>query len=830
MPVKKSDILRRSILKAKKEAVRYGADAVLLDLLRERRSHAQHILSHLLKKWELYQAMLSIRREVTGHLNTGSSHYNWDAFESALDAAYAISGNNDRVINSGHLLIALLSDRSSISCGVFELFAVTAEKAVAILSELPSDEDYYDDMRALEEYALRRNSLPEESEPEQTVAQDNDRRTKRKKVSCIEQWGYDMVEAASRGKIDPVVGRDREVERLIHILGRRRKNNPVVVGEAGVGKSAVVEGLALRINAGTVPEMLAGKRIVSLDISSLVAGTKYRGDFEERVRSLIDEASSRDDVILFIDELHTIVGAGGSNGGLDTANIFKPALARGELQLIGATTLDEYRESIENDSALERRFQPVMIEAATAEETLRILRTLKPHYEAYHHVRYSDEALAECVTLTGRYITNRNFPDKAIDAMDEAGSSVHLASWNSAPVIARFERLAERIDGYKRVAGDREQWVLASELDLRGQLLRRKISQWQDMEHHASKPYVPEVSADHIRRTVNLMTGVPIEKVSQNEQARLRGMATHLGNVVVGQTEAVSKVSKAIMRSRSGLNQGSKPIAVLMFAGPTGVGKTLLAKELSKWIFDRDDALIRIDMSEYGEKHNVSRLIGSPPGYVGHSQGGQLTEAVRRQPYSVVLFDEIEKAHNDVTNIMLQLFDEGVLTDGLGRKVDFRNTIIIMTSNVGSRTLHNDHPLGFMAARDAIHDEKQAGHYRKALEQRFAPEFINRIDDVVAFHSLTAEDMIRIVDLELASLCDRAGKIGVHIEITENARLHLASKGYESRYGVRSLRRTLLENIEEPLAEMIVDGCVAGGDTLEVDLEGEALHIVPKAC
>ncbi len=634
------------------------------------------------------------------------------------------------------------------------------------LAKLPAEESYVSEIRIISRRRLTPENDDWEPTPDESAMSPRRAEAARANEKSLEKFGVDLTLAATQGKTKtaPVIGRAREIERLVHILGRRKKNNPVLVGEAGVGKSAIVEGLALKIASGQVPASLQGKRVFSLDVASLVAGTKFRGEFEERIKALVDSLTQSGDTIVFIDELHTIVGAGSSNGSLDTANILKPALARGELQCVGATTLDEYRESIEKDAALERRFQKIIVEPTTAEETLEILRNIRPQYEKYHSVTYTDEALRACVDLTGRYITERNFPDKAIDAMDEAGSKGHSAG-------------------------------------------------------------IEEIGTAQIEEIIGTMTGIPVEKVSAGEKGRLAALESHLSRLVVGQQEAVGKVTRSIIRSRSGLKDPGKPIGVFMFVGPTGVGKTLLAKELSRWMFDRPEALIRIDMSEYAEKHNVSRLIGSPPGYVGYGEGGQLTEAVRRQPYSVVLLDEIEKAHPDIFNVMLQMFDDGHLTDGLGRTVDFRNTIIIMTSNVGSRALSGSTQMvGYnTSASPRMEIENREAKYRTALAQNFAPEFINRIDDIVVFNTLTEDDIVSVVELELASLIERAHDLGHTLTVTEAAKQQLAKDGYDPEYGVRSLKREILDRIEEPLAGLIVEG--KASEAIIVDVEKEEIVV-----
>ena len=634
----------------------------------------------------------------------------------------------------------------------------------------------------------------------------------------LDKFGVDLTRQAREGKIDPVIGRECEIERVVQILSRRKKNNPILIGEAGVGKSAIVEGLALRIAADDVPYTIAGKRLYSLDVSSLVVGTKFRGEFEERMQQLLDELRKADDTIIFIDEIHTIVGAGSTQGSLDTANILKPALARGELQTIGATTLDEYRENIEKDSALERRFQRVLVEPTSCEETLQILRNIAPRYEAHHKVRYTDEALEACVTLTNRYITDRFFPDKAIDVLDEAGSRMHLQTAREPDTLREMEAALastceERREAVRQLVYEKAAAARLRELALRSKLDESRAEWQRSLESHPA-----EIRAEHIAQVITLATGIPIERITTGELGRLRGLKDYLAGRVIGQDAAVEKVALSIQRSRAGLKDENRPIGVFLFVGPTGVGKTLLAKELSKWLFDERRGLIRIDMSEYGEKHNVSRLIGSPPGYVGYGEGGQLTEAVRRQPYAVVLFDEIEKAHPEVFNAMLQIFDEGHLTDGSGRKVDFRNTVIIMTSNVGSRAaVQRAVQVGYSTSSKTVVEQAAPQiEYRKALERTFAPEFLNRIDDIIVFRTLTLEDVERIVELELRRLLARTQRLGYKVEISAEAKRRLAVMGYEARYGVRSLKRTLLDNVEEPLSTLIIEGRVNEGAKVKI--------------
>ena len=846
MQIRQSKTLLRLLELGTSEAQRSGstalvADIIFLSILKEGTSHAGHILKKLLKDWELYQLRIRVERETAKTAAKIKSAPELSAAMAEINTgiiqAGRLFGNPDMtIVNTGHFLLWLLGCRDHISTRALELYGVTPEKVEEYLRQMPADEDYYEEMQALEQLSQRSLAY----RPEEFVEEEDDdyalplSRVKTKQTesdSLLDKFGFNLSKAAAAGKIDPVIGREKEIERLIQILGRRKKNNPILVGEAGVGKSAIVEGLALRIAAGNVPATLRTKTVFSLDVASLVAGTKYRGQFEERIKSLLTELQRNREVILFIDEIHTIVGAGSTQGSLDTANILKPALARGELQCIGATTLDEYRQYIESDSALERRFQRILVEPTSKEQTLQILHNIKSHYERHHCVRYTDEALYACVELTERYLTDRNFPDKAIDVLDEAGSKAHLFNVQEPALIRELEESFSQAEECKRRAIADLNYEAAAEARIRVMALRNKLtecrSEWQrEMTMH---PFV--LGAEHIGEVITSMTGIPVERVSQGEQSRLQQMEQHLSGLVIGQEEAVRKVTKSIQRSRAGLKDPDKPIGVFLFVGPTGVGKTHLAKELSRWMFDRDDALIRVDMSEYSEKHNVSRMIGSPPGYVGYNEGGQLTEAVRRQPYAVVLFDEIEKAHPDVFNIMLQIFDEGQLTDGLGRKVDFRNTIIILTSNVGSRAVaQNNHTVGYPTLnKERIEWQNKESQYRRALETTFAPEFINRIDDIVIFQTLSSEDVQRIVELELNHLSHRAEALGYKIDITPEAKLQLAQLGYEPRYGVRSLKRRILDCVEEPMAQLIVGGELHAGDTVEIEYRDDSIAVLRKA-
>lgn len=739
-------LIARSAFNTTKAGITHSLkDFLALELLREEGSLAFQLLSARLRDWELHQVRLRIEHEIHTVKRQESRNAS-DAFYRGFAEELRATSDAVRSVTTGHALLSIAGDRTTATAHVLEMYGITPQIIAEELQRFAAGDDFGTEITVGKPgFKTAERSFEEPS------------------GHPLAQFGADLTQLARDGKVDPVIGRDREIDRVIQILSRRKKNNPILIGEAGVGKSAIVEGLALRIARGEVPATIAGKRIFSLDVSALVAGTKFRGEFEERMQQLLDLLRRSRDTIVFIDEIHTIVGAGSTQGSLDTANILKPALARGELQTIGATTLDEYRTDIESDTALERRFQRVLVEPTTPEQTLGILRRIAPDYERHHRVRYSDEALRACVELTGRYVTGRCFPDKAIDALDEAGSRAHLQRDAATATV--------------------------------------------------------EIGEGLVRRVVSDMTGIPAERVSEDEASRLRSLRDHLARRVVGQQEAVERIARTIRRSRAGLQDENRPIGVFLFVGPTGVGKTLLAKEVSKWLFDEHRGLIRIDMSEYAEKHNVARLIGPPPGYVGYGEGGQLTEAVRRQPYAVVLLDEIEKAHPEVFNTLLQLFDEGRLTDGSGRTVDFRNTILIMTSNVGSREVARK-PLrvGYATpSKGAAPDTAPDGEYRRALERVFAPEFLNRIDDIVIFRMLDAGDVVRIIDLELQGLFTRTGRLGYKIKVTEGAKRRLASMGYEARYGVRSLRRALAEQVEEPLSTLILDGKLRTGDTVVVE-------------
>ena len=775
-------------------------DYLMLEIMRSTNSMAYDLLASYVKQWQIAEMMARIEQEMA---SAQGEKCQPELFFGRYARTLLEKFSDMRTVSSLLAMLDIITDPSTASSRVFASYGIPIDAmAERILS------------------VSNQNREPLGGEIEIHLQSDSDIQSIAiGEQSMLKKFGTDLTQLAREGKIDPVIGREKEIERVVQILSRRKKNNPVLIGEAGVGKSAIVEGLALRMASGEVPYNMAGKRLFSLDISSVVAGTKFRGEFEERMQQLMDELRRCDNTIIFIDEIHTIVGAGSTQGSLDTANMLKPALSRGEIQTIGATTLDEYRENIERDSALERRFQKVIVEPATREQTLQIVRKAAPVYENHHHVRYTEEALVACVELAERYVTDRHFPDKAMDILDEAGARAHIAGEHKPEALAELERSLADVRRERREAVESMVYDKAAAARIREIALRTKIGESTAEWHRSIEMNPVTVGAEEIAAVITSMTGVPAERISGSERERIRTLRDNLAARVVGQDEAVDRVAAAIRRSRSGLRATDKPIGVFMFVGPTGVGKTLLAKELSKLLFDERRGLIRIDMSEYGEKHNVSRLIGSPPGYVGYGEGGQLTEAVRRRPYSVVLFDEIEKAHPDVFNLMLQIFDEGHLTDGSGRRIDFRNTVIVMTSNVGSRESSVRPPqVGYLTAtRSTAESSSVTESYRNAVERTFAPEFLNRVDDIIIFRTLTTEDVARIVDIELGEMLSRAGKLGYNIRITDEAKRRLADMGYESRYGARSLRRTLLDEVEEPLSTLIIEGKLHEGDTIVVD-------------
>ena len=641
----------------------------------------------------------------------------------------------------------------------------------------------------------------------------------------LDKFGHDMTRAAEENRLDPVIGRETEIQRLAQILSRRKKNNPILIGEPGVGKSAIVEGLALRIVQRKVSRVLFNKRVVSLDMASIVAGTKYRGQFEERIKAILNELAKNPDVILFIDEIHTIVGAGNASGSMDAANMLKPALARGEIQCIGATTLDEYRTNIEKDGALERRFQKVMVEPTSPEETLQILNNIKDKYEQHHNVNYTDDALTACVRLTDRYLSDRNFPDKAIDALDEAGSRAHITNISVPAEIEGLEKSIEEAARKKLEAAQSQDFEKAADFRDLEQEMKQSLQEAQIKWEKQLEGQRVTVDEEKVAEVVAMMTGVPVQRIAQAEGKRLREMAPKLQSQIIGQDQAIAKIVKAIQRNRIGLKDPNKPIGTFLFLGPTGVGKTHLAKKLAEYLFDSSDTLIRIDMSEYMEKFTVSRLVGAPPGYVGYEEGGQLTEKVRRHPYSVVLLDEIEKAHPDVFNLLLQVMDEGRLTDSLGRRVDFKNTIIIMTSNIGTRQL-KDFGTGVGFTTPSANDKSYAhGVLQKALQKAFSPEFLNRIDDIVMFDQLDRDAIFRIIDIELRGFYDRIGQLGYTLNLSDEAKNFIADRGYDAQYGARPLKRAIQKYLEDELAELIINSEIPAGSTITVGFDPAAKKV-----
>ena len=727
--------------------------------------------------------------------------------------------------DSEHILLAIMKVKDNAAFHVLESNGVTYEKIKLTLQPdthaglgFSEDEDEDEDIRQSPS-GNKSNAAQQQARPAQKKPAND--------TPVLDNFGTDMTKAAEEGKLDPVVGRVKEIERLAQILSRRKKNNPILIGEPGVGKSAIVEGLALRIVEKKVSRILFDKRVIALDMTAVVAGTKYRGQFEERIRSILNELKKNPNIILFIDEIHTIVGAGSAAGSMDAANMLKPALARGEIQCIGATTLDEYRQNIEKDGALERRFQKVIVEPTTAEETLQILKNIKDKYEDHHNVNYTDAALEACVKLTDRYITDRNFPDKAIDALDEAGSRVHLTNITAPKEIEEQEKLIDEMKSLKNEAVRLQNFELAASYRDKEKEYTNQLDTLKEEWEKSLKENRETVDDEQIAEVVSMMSGVPVQRMAQAEGMKLLGMKDDLLSKVIGQDKAIATLVKAIQRSRVGLKDPNKPIGTFMFLGPTGVGKTHLAKQLAKLMFGSADALIRIDMSEYMEKFTVSRLVGAPPGYVGYEEGGQLTEKVRRKPYSIVLLDEIEKAHPDVFNILLQVMDEGRLTDSYGRTVDFKNTIVIMTSNIGTRQLKEfGKGIGFAAQVRTDDKEYSRSVITKALNKSFAPEFINRLDEIITFDQLDLDALTRIIDIELKGLYSRVKNIGYKLVIDEDAKKFVATKGYDVQFGARPLKRAIQNNLEDGISELILGSEMAAGDTIKVSYDKEKDLIV----
>lgn len=714
------------------------------------------------------------------------------------------------IIGTEHMLLTILKHENAAACQVLNKYGIMYENA----------KDEYEAI--MEERQLPRSEFPgNNNDDDESFAAQKKPSDPKSKTPVLDNFGRDLTKMAEVGRLDPIVGREKEIERVSQILSRRKKNNPILIGEPGVGKSAIAEGLALRIVQRKVSRVLFNKRIISLDLASLVAGTKYRGQFEERMKAVMQEIEKNPDIILFIDEIHTIIGAGGASGSLDASNMFKPALARGELQAIGATTLDEYRQYIEKDGALERRFQKVIIEPTTIDETIQILNNIKERYEDHHSVVYTPEAVAACVKLTERYITDRHLPDKAIDALDEVGSRVHITNINVPKEIVEIEAQVEALKEQKAEVIRSQQYEKAAELRDTERKLQEQLEDAKKRWEEDSKNNKVVVTEEHVAEVVSMMCGIPVTKVSESETGKLVKMAESIRGKVIGQNEAVEKVVKAIQRNRAGLKDPNKPIGSFFFLGPTGVGKTQLAKVLAKFLFDSEDALIRIDMSEYMEKFSISRLVGAPPGYVGYEEGGQLTEKVRRKPYSIVLLDEIEKAHPDVFNLLLQVLDDGHMTDGLGRKIDFKNTILIMTSNIGARQLADfGTGVGFgTKAQSDSRDDNAKAVIQNALRKAFSPEFLNRVDDMIMFKSLGKNEILQIIDIELSKLYDRINSLGYQVELTEKAKDFIVDKGHDEKFGARPLKRAIQKFIEDPLAEEIIKANLIEGDTIQLDYE-----------
>ena len=831
-----SDIITYS----KEEAIRLknsyiGPEHLLLGLLREGEGKAIEVLFNL--QIDLKQLKIEIENKLNDVQDNDlpfNENINFNDVASRILKLCILEARQMKceAVDSEHILLAIMRQKNNKASQLLEEHEVTYEKIMEALTLQPDapraglgfdeDEDEEDDRGMLQR---PQNPQGQGGNSQQT------RTTQQKKTAndtpILDNFGTDLTRAAEEGKLDPVVGREKEIERVAQILSRRKKNNPVLIGEPGVGKSAIVEGLALRIVEKKVSRILFNKRVMTLDMASVVAGTKYRGQFEERIRSIIKELQKNPDIILFIDEIHTLVGAGSAAGSMDAANMLKPALARGEIQCIGATTLDEYRKNIEKDGALERRFQKIIVEPTTPEETLQILRNIKDRYEDHHNVTYTDAALEACVKLADRYITDRFFPDKAIDALDEAGSHVHLINIAAPKEIEEQEKLIDEMKNRKNEAVRLQNFELAASYRDKEKELSAQLDIMKENWEKSLKENRETVDDEQIANVVSMMSGVPVQKMAQAEGVRLMGMKDDLMSKVIGQDKAIETLVKAIRRSRIGLKDPNRPIGTFMFLGPTGVGKTHLAKELAKFMFGSPDALIRVDMSEYMEKFTVSRLVGAPPGYVGYEEGGLLTEKVRRKPYSIVLLDEIEKAHPDVFNILLQVLDEGHLTDTNGRTVDFKNTIVIMTSNVGTRQLKDfGKGIGFTSGQTENMKDYSRGIITKALNKQFAPEFLNRLDEIINFDQLEMDSLIKIVDIELEGLYKRVETIGYKLVMDDEARKFIANKGYDIQYGARPLKRAIQTHVEDALAEVILGSEIQEGDTIRGTYDKEKDAIV----
>ena len=819
---------------SKEEALRLGHDFIgtehlMLGLLRDGDGKAVSILnaleidlSHLRRKVEILSPAnptpgLAANDKKNLHLTRQAER----ALKTTFLEAKLFQSTS---INTAHLLLCILRNENDPTTKLLNKMKVDYDGVKDQFKlMMANDEDYLESPKAESFPNDDERSGQEENENPFSGGSNSPKSNKKSKTPVLDNFGRDLTAMAEDGKLDTVVGREHEIQRVSQILSRRKKNNPLLIGEPGVGKSAIAEGLALRIVQRKVSRILYDKRVVTLDLASIVAGTKYRGQFEERMKAVMNELEKNDDIILFIDEIHTIVGAGGATGSLDASNMFKPALARGEIQCVGATTLDEYRQFIEKDGALERRFQKVIVEPTSVEETIEILNNIKDKYEEHHNVTYTDEAIEACVQLTNRYMTERFLPDKAIDALDEAGSRVHITNINVPDKILKLETDLEAVREHKNVVVKKQKYEEAAKLRDDEKNLEKELAIEQERWEEDSKLHRETVGESEVAEVVSMMTGIPVNRIAQTESNKLFKLPDLIKGKVIGQDEAVMKVTKAIQRNRAGLKDPNKPIGSFIFLGQTGVGKTQLAKVLAQQLFDSDTSLIRIDMSEYMEKFSISRLVGAPPGYVGYEEGGQLTEKIRRKPYAVVLLDEIEKAHPDVFNILLQILDDGHITDSLGRKIDFRNTIIIMTSNIGARKLKDfGQGVGFgTSAKIDQTDSNTKSIIQQALKKAFAPEFLNRIDDVVVFNTLEREDIHKIIDIELDKLLLRITDLGYTLKLSAKAKDYIANKGFDKDYGARPLKRAIQKYIEDSLAEEIINSNLQEGDTITMDLDEE---------
>lgn len=820
--------LKEVISFSREEALRLGNDFIgiehlLLGILKEKENYAVKILE------KMQIDILSLANEVEQAVKdkSGKAIVNINSLPLTKQAEKVIritvleaKSLKSIQIEAEHLMLSILKNNENPATQILNQYDVFYDNFLNNITMMPN--------KFSNEFSEENEDDYEDAARQQRQARAQQQGNVKSKTPVLDSFGRDITKMAEAGNLDPIVGRETEIERVSQILSRRKKNNPILIGEPGVGKTAIVEGLALRIVQRKVSRVLFDKRVISLDLAALVAGTKYRGQFEERMKAIMNELEKNRDVILFIDEIHTIVGAGGASGSLDASNIFKPALARGELQCIGASTLDEYRMHIEKDGALDRRFQKVLIEPPTVDETIQILNNIKSKYEEYHSVTYTPEAIEACVKLSDRYMTDRLLPDKAIDVMDEVGARVHLKNIHVPDEILNLEKSIEEIKEEKNKVVKNQRFEEAAALRDKEKKLQQELEtakeKWEEESKHKRYP----IDEEAIAEVISMMTGIPVNRMVEAENLKLRKMGENMHKMVIGQNEAIEKVVKAIQRNRVGLKDPKKPIGTFIFLGPTGVGKTELARALARNMFDSEEALIRIDMSEYMEKFAVSRLIGAPPGYVGYEEGGQLTEKVRRKPYSVILFDEIEKAHPDIYNILLQVLDDGQLTDGMGRKVDFKNTLIIMTSNIGVRQLKEfGDGVGFATqAKMQSQEENNKAVIEKALKRTFSPEFLNRIDDVIIFNSLSKENIFRIIDIIMKGVYKRMEGLGYQLQISDEAKDYIAEKGYDVQFGARPLHRAIQKYLEDPLAEEILNNNIKAGDTIKADFDKEKTQIV----